>query len=127
MFSKLFSGKDEVSTVQWNNIATLGDLEDLHKLSNETPVLIFKHSIRCSISSTALKRFEREFEEPADFKPYFIDLISYREISDAISLKYGIVHQSPQILLIVEGNCIYSSSHNGINYQEINEKAKEHV
>ena len=91
------------------------------------PVLIFKHSTRCSISIMILDRFERESEESASFKPYFLDLISYREISDAVSAKYDIIHQSPQALLIVESHCVYSVSHNGIDYKEVNEKAKKYI
>ena len=127
MLSKLFSRKSQESTIQWDHITALAELEQLDKESGEQPVLIFKHSVRCSISAAALNGFERNFETSAVFKPYFLDLITYRAVSDAISLKYGIVHESPQILLIIKGNCMYSSSHNGINYREINEKAKEYV
>ena len=127
MLSKLFSQKGQESTVQWSYITALAELEQLDKESGEQPVLIFKHSVRCSISAVMLNGFERNFEESAVFKPYFLDLITYREISNAVSLKYTVIHESPQILLIVKGNCIYSSSHNGINYREINEKAKEYV
>ncbi|MEM7297616.1 MAG: bacillithiol system redox-active protein YtxJ [Bacteroidota bacterium] len=122
MFSKLFS-KNEVS-VGWNNLDSISQLSEIDEVSQKKPVLIFKHSTRCPISTMALSRFERSFNEEANFTPYFLDLISFREISNGVAEKYAVIHESPQALLISNGKSIYDSSHNGIDFEEINEKAK---
>ncbi len=105
--------------MQWIPLNTESQLEELVSLSNSKPVVIFKHSTRCSISSTALSRLERAWN--ADETPaYYLDLIAYRPISAAIAEKFGIEHQSPQVLVIKEGVCIYSATHWDIAFDEIN-------
>lgn len=123
MFSKLFSS-NEVN-VGWNNLNSISQLNEIDELSQEKPVLIFKHSTRCPISSMALSRFERSYQEDASFTPFFLDLIAYRDVSNGIAEKYAVIHESPQTILIKNGQSIYNSSHNGIDFEEINEKAKD--
>jgi bacillithiol system protein YtxJ len=84
--------------------------------------MIFKHSTRCSISSSALNRVERNWNNEQDdvkVKPFYLDLIAYRNISNEIAKKWNIEHQSPQVLIIKKGACIYTETHMGINYEEI--------
>jgi bacillithiol system protein YtxJ len=52
----------------------------------------------------ALKQFENEFDLSDKVTPYFLDLIAHREISNGIASRFGVMHQSPQLLLIKEGN-----------------------
>lgn len=104
------------------------DLEELHKKSFEFPegLLIFKHSRRCSISAMALNRFSRKWEyDPEKFPIYYLDVIGQRNISNEVSVKYGIRHESPQILLVKNGICTYNASHMGINPIELNEIINE--
>jgi bacillithiol system protein YtxJ len=83
-------------------------------------ILIFKHSTRCSISSVALNRLERAWDANNDKIPtYFLDLIQHRSISEKIAQKYAIQHESPQILVIKNGKCIYSASHSSISVSDI--------
>ncbi len=78
-------------------------------------VLILKHSTRCSISSVALSRLERSWKlSEKEVPTYILDLLNYRSISSAIEQHYGIAHESPQILLIKNGKCIYTASHSDI-------------
>lgn len=108
--------------MKWNKLSDIDQLEDINKASFEAPVMIFKHSTRCSISSSALNRVERNWNDEHDnlkVKPYFLDLIAYREISSGIAQKWNIEHQSPQVLIIKNGVCIYTETHMGINYNEI--------
>ena len=123
MFSNLFS-KGAEPIITWHQLNTLSQLNEIDVLSQEKPVLIFKHSTRCSISAMALNRFERGFDESAVFVPYFLDLITYREVSNEIEKKYRVMHESPQVILISGGNAIYDTSHNGISFEKINEEAK---
>jgi bacillithiol system protein YtxJ len=105
--------------MNWNELTEESQLDELKKLSNEQAVLIFKHSTRCSISASALDRMERKWEKEVNIKPYYLDLIRYRPISNRIQDEFTVEHQSPQILLIKNGKCIYNASHIEINFEEI--------
>ena len=105
--------------VNWKHIKDQGQLQEMQIASHEKPVMIFKHSTRCSISAMALDRLERKWENDK-IEPYFLDLISHREISNQIAKDYGVAHESPQVLLIKEGKVIYHSSHMGIDTASIN-------
>ncbi len=92
--------------------------------SNPRGVLIFKHSTRCAISKMALNRFKREWGVPeADMSVYYLDLIRYRSLSDEVSERFSVQHESPQVLLIKNGKCIYHASHNGISPQLIEQES----
>lgn len=81
--------------------------------------LIFKHSTRCSISMMAKRRFEMDMDKlPADMPLYFLDLIKYRDISSQVAQDFQVHHESPQMLLIKDGECILDQSHGGISVEE---------
>ena len=69
----------------------------------------------------AKSRLERA-TAPAGAEFYYLDLIAYRAVSNAIEHNYGIMHESPQILVIRNGKCIYDESHNGISMEDITEQ-----
>ncbi len=102
----------------WIELKSVEQLNTLKEQSNTRPVVIFKHSTRCSISSMALNRLNRT-EKPGDILFYYLDLISYRNISNQIAQDFKVHHESPQILLIKNGECTYEESHNGIDMTEI--------
>ncbi|WP_396150631.1 bacillithiol system redox-active protein YtxJ [Flavobacterium sp.] len=116
-FTNLFERSEEVksSKVGWRVLTDLGQLNEITELSYQQPVLIFKHSTRCSISRFALKNFENEYDFSIEqLQPYFLDLLEFRNISNEIANRFDVMHQSPQILLIKEGKCVYHESHDGI-------------
>ena len=81
--------------------------------------IIFKHSTRCSISLMAKRRFEMDWESLPDNVPvYFLDLIKYRDVSNQVAQDFQVHHQSPQLLLIKDGECILDQSHGGISVEE---------
>jgi len=81
--------------------------------------LIFKHSTRCSISMMAKRRFELDWGDlPADMPLYFLDLIRYRDISNQVAQIFQVHHESPQLLLIKDGECILDQSHGSISVEE---------
>lgn len=104
--------------MKWNVLNNSAQLEEIKKLSEHQPVVVFKHSTRCSISATALNRLERNWkeEEMTAVKPYFLDLLSYRPVSNAVAQAFDVYHQSPQILIIHKGTCVYHTSHMDISY-----------
>ena len=98
--------------------------EQLHQIKENSythPQVIFKHSTRCSISSLAKNRLERS-SQPEDLDFYFLDLIKHRNISNKIAGDFKVYHESPQILVIKNGECIYDESHSGIDMEEIIEQ-----
>jgi bacillithiol system protein YtxJ len=110
------------SKINWVSLTDLGQLNEINQLSNEKPVIIFKHSTRCSISRMALKQFENEFDLSDKVTPYFLDLIAFRDISNEIASRFEVVHQSPQLLLIIGGKSVYDVSHSSIDADELKSK-----
>jgi len=107
--------------MNWNRLDNINTLDEIIQESKDTPVVIFKHSTSCSISAMALNRLERSWNETEmeAVKIYYLDLIAYRDISHAVADKFGVTHQSPQVLLIKNGECVYDDSHMGISYQSL--------
>lgn len=112
----LFSQSSE-STFPWVSIQSLETWKGL--IESDKTFVVFKHSTRCSISSFALKNFEREFQPTEGVGLYFLDLISFRSISNQIAIDTDIEHQSPQVLVIRSGNVIYNASHHSIDAKTI--------
>ncbi len=107
--------------MNWIALNSIQQLAEIKELSKTRPQVIFKHSTRCSISSMAKSRLERnEQPEKGDF--YFLDLIKYRSLSDKIAEDFHVNHESPQILLIKNTECVYAESHSGIQMDEIAEQ-----
>jgi bacillithiol system protein YtxJ len=100
----------------------MGQLDEIVAFSSQKPVVIFKHSTRCSISRMALKQFENEFNMGDTVDVYFLDLLEHRDISNEIASRFGVYHQSPQLLLIKEGKCVYDVSHSDIDAGELKGK-----
>ncbi len=112
----------------WHKLSDISQLQDIQNLSKEQSangltVLIFKHSTRCSISSMALNRLETKWKENDKIPTYYLDLLAHRDLSDEIAAMYSIKHESPQILLIKNGICVYHASHTNISASDILEAA----
>lgn len=107
--------------MNWEQLQTTEQLNALDALSGTQAVLIFKHSTRCSISDAAISRFERDWkeEDSTKMKPYYLDLIAYRPVSNAIAQRYQVEHESPQVLVIKNGKCVYHESHMNIRVNDL--------
>ena len=125
-FKNMFNSSEEKDSnenkINWNELTDLGQLSEIIEISNEKPVAIFKHSTRCSVSRMALKQFENEFNSSDKVTPYFLDLIAHRDISNEIATRFGVTHQSPQLILIKEGKAVYNVSHSDIDAEELAKK-----
>ncbi|MES2880771.1 MAG: bacillithiol system redox-active protein YtxJ [Bacteroidota bacterium] len=108
--------------MHWIHLTDEEQLKQIISNSQNRPQVIFKHSTRCSISSVALQRFKKN-EQPADIDFYFLDLIAYRQLSNSVAESFMVEHQSPQVLVIKDGECIYDESHLSISMDEILESA----
>ncbi|WP_440133420.1 bacillithiol system redox-active protein YtxJ [Chitinophaga sancti] len=111
-------GKQQGLLMNWIPLTTENQLETIKEASETETVVIFKHSTRCSISAVAKSRLDRA-ETPENMTFYYLDLIKYRKISDEIAAAYGVEHESPQVLLIKNGKCVYDESHSAIAMDEL--------
>jgi len=130
LFNSLFGNSGESDNkdtnqngLNWNALTQIAQLDEIVEESASTPVVIFKHSTRCSISRMALKNFEREYNlEESEVAPYFLDLLEHRDISNEIAQKFQVIHQSPQLLLIKNGKSVYDVSHSEIDAEALKSK-----
>ncbi len=90
-------------------------IDEILILSQQKPVLLFKHSTRCGISTMVLKRFESKIAKKMDhYNYYYLDLLQYRNMSEFIAEKFNIPHQSPQLIIIKNGSVSEHDSHHRI-------------
>jgi bacillithiol system protein YtxJ len=104
----------------WIHLSESGQLNGLVAESNSIPVVIYKHSSRCGLSFMTENKLEEGWDvlQPK-VKLYFLDLIRYREVSSAVAERFNVRHQSPQILVIKNGICVYNTSHHEISVDAI--------
>lgn len=107
--------------MQWKILSSEAQLSEIVNNSQYKPQVVFKHSTRCSVSSMAKARLEKNiFPESADF--YYLDLIANRNISTKIAEDFKVWHESPQVIVIKNGEAVYDESHSGISWNELMEQ-----
>ncbi len=99
--------------MNWINLTNMSELDKIKEDSYQNPQSIFKHSTRCSISKMVLSRFESN-NDSASLSVYLLDLLNYRELSNQIADDFNVKHESPQLLVIKDGECYKHSSHTSI-------------
>lgn len=109
--------------MNWIPLNEETQLEEIIQKSENTPQVIFKHSTRCSISSMAKSRLDKD-DQPEGIDFYYLNLIKYRNISNKVADDFKVPHKSPQVLVIRDGKCTYNESHSGIMMDEIVEAGK---
>ncbi|MEM9887521.1 MAG: bacillithiol system redox-active protein YtxJ [Bacteroidota bacterium] len=106
--------------MDWIDLSTPKQIQDIQEKSSAVPCLIYKHSTTCSISMMARMRLERAWAfEKEEVLPYFLNVLDYRSLSDAVSDTFHIEHESPQILLIRDGSCVHQASHFDIDLKAV--------
>ena len=101
--------------VKFFRLDKMEQFDEIDEISQTKPVVLFKHSTRCSISRMALKQFDAEFNYPEEkINWYLLDLLNHRDLSNEIASRYHVVHQSPQIVVIRNGKAIFNESHENI-------------
>ncbi len=107
----------------WKQIESIQELEVADQTSYNKPVVLFKHSTTCSISSMAKSRLEGESDVNSP-EIYYLDLLAHRDVSNTIADKYGVRHESPQVIVLSNGQATYHASHGRINMNDL--KANAH-
>ncbi len=100
----------EQPTINWIALKENKQLDEIIEKSDSKHQAIFKHSTRCGISSGVLRKFERQ-EDTGEIDFYYLDLLRFRTISDEIASKFGVMHQSPQLIVIKDGAVVANGSH----------------
>ncbi len=108
--------------INWIELLDIKSLKECIEQSDSKTVIIFKHSTRCSISSMAKSKLERNWNYKADeITPYYLDLIANRAISNEIEKLLGVRHQSPQLIVLKNKRVVLHLSHNAINAKILKE------
>lgn len=110
--------------MNWKSLDRVEQLKEIDVLSENKPVLIFKHSTRCSVSAAALDRLERQPGELPTTSNFFLDLIANRAVSNEVASRYDVIHESPQALIIYKGKAVHVTSHFDINWTDLKKAAE---
>ncbi len=121
MFKKLFGSSEpkEEKLLPWIALNTVAQLNDIEEKSKTKTQLIFKHSTRCGISRMVMNQFVADYDVDLNADLYYLDLLSYREVSNETGYKFQVLHESPQLLVIKNGVMVAHASHGGINDMDL--------
>ncbi|WP_339698431.1 bacillithiol system redox-active protein YtxJ [uncultured Marixanthomonas sp.] len=112
--------KEEIVETPWHVLSTMEQLEEIIEESKNKPVAVFKHSTRCGISRMVLKQFEKNYDLSDDqLKLYFLDLLQNRDISGEIANRFKVQHESPQMIVLKDGEVVHHDSHQGIDAEHL--------
>lgn len=120
IFKNLFGsleGSDSKDTpsVPWKELKDKDQLKEIRKNSHQRTQAIFKHSTRCGISKMVLRNFETDFDiEGQQIDLYYLDLLNHKDISQEIAAEFQVFHESPQFIVIRNGETVHHSSHSAI-------------
>ncbi|MDG1428367.1 MAG: bacillithiol system redox-active protein YtxJ [Crocinitomicaceae bacterium] len=111
-----FGKSQESKELPWNQLTSVDQLKEVLDSSTEKPILLFKHSTRCSISSMAFSGFQSGWEgTEEEIGIYYLDLLNYRDISNQIAELTGVMHQSPQVIVLKNNEVVYTATHTAIS------------
>lgn len=108
--------------MNWVPLQSESDIDGIIEKSKDRPQVIFKHSTRCPVSSMAKNRLEKA-APPENVTFHYLDLIRYRSVSNKIAEDFGIRHESPQVILIIDGKAVFNESHSAIHMEDIVQNA----
>ena len=118
LINRLFGGTEALATDKfpWVSLTNSEQLEDIEVRSKVKIQVIFKYSTRCGINRIMMKGFEKAYESSQqDFDFYFLDILSFRSVSNTIATRFEVIHESPQVLVIKKGVVVAHASHSEIN------------
>lgn len=120
--SKNSSEAKEEKNIPWHRLTSMDQFKEIITVSKSKPVVIFKHSTRCGISRMVINQFESEYGfTDEQLQLYYLDLLSFRDISTEVGIVFQVLHESPQLLVIKNGVCVYHASHSAISARKLEE------
>ena len=124
LLNKIFGGSNEVKEeklLPWIPLNNLQQLDVIANKSTKKTQVIFKHSTRCGISKMVMNQFISAFSlTESDLDLYYLDLLSYRDVSIEVGYKFQVIHQSPQLIILKNGVVTAHASHGAINELDLN-------
>ena len=120
LFNNLFGSTDEEAkekkVLPWIGLRSLDQLEEIEQKSKTKTQVIFKHSTSCGISRMVLNMFTKSYTlTEGQMDIYFLDLLAHRNVSNEVGIKFQVLHQSPQLLVIKNGVTVFHTSHGAIS------------
>lgn len=118
LLNKIFGGNGEPKTekiLPWLDLNSVEQLVHIEEESVRKTQVIFKHSTRCGISRMVMSQFVDAFELDANLDLYYLDLLSYRDVSNEVGYKFQVLHESPQLLVLKNRVVVAYASHGAIN------------
>ena len=106
-----------------NNFFRIDDhatLENLITDSKQKPVIVFKHSNACSISSRAYREMEKL--EGVNI----LEVQSAREVSRELANLTGIRHETPQVIVLHDGKAVWNASHFDVKAADVMKAVESH-
>ncbi len=124
LLKKIFGGEKvekEEKVLPWIPLNDLPQIDYIKKKSSIKTQVIFKHSTRCGISSMVQRQFINDYNfSEKDLDLYYLDILNYRQVSDEVGYKFQLIHESPQLLVIKNGELVAHASHGQINQVDLN-------
>lgn len=96
---------------EWDLLTENQQIDKILEDSDLKPIMLFKHSTRCGISSTVLRRLEVQLSGMKNFDFYLLDILKFRSVSNQLAVRFGVVHQSPQVIIIEKKEAVKTASH----------------
>ena len=103
--------------MNWLELNSPEQVEEIVYQSSLSPVLIFKHSTTCNVSLMVKMRLDQQWS--FDIPSYYLDLKKFREVSHLVASKFHVHHESPQVLVIKDGECVFDAFHFDIQVPEL--------
>ncbi|HKO43605.1 MAG TPA: bacillithiol system redox-active protein YtxJ [Pyrinomonadaceae bacterium] len=105
--------------INFSRITDVTELEKLIDRSKQRPVVIFKHSLTCPISASAFERM-KSYDGDVDL----VEVQRARSLSDEIAQRLGVRHESPQIIIVRNGQVLWDASHFQITADKVAEAVR---
>ena len=97
-------------------ITDSASLDALFESSAERPVILFKHDPYCPISARAYREME---QVPGDIA--LVDVEHDKTIASAVAKRTGVRHESPQVIVVKDGQPVWSASHFNIKADAVSQ------
>lgn len=91
------------------------------------PVFVLKHSNSCPVSAFGNREFAKLGEEEAELALYKVTVQSNREASTYLTDAVSVEHETPQAMLIKDGEAVETWSHWSVRAKKLREALGEHA
>jgi bacillithiol system protein YtxJ len=106
---------------QLNKLESVEDLNDALRESNERPILLFKHSLTCPISSRAFNELQSYLNSADAGLSYKLIIVqTARSVSNEIASRLRLQHETPQAILVRNGREVWNASHDDVTASSLN-------